>query len=521
MKDENKNQSENEKDLPLPQGEKDERKEEGYVFDFGSGGSASPGSAYAPQGDGAYGRGSMPSGEGRGQVSNETYENRRKMFSEERSRPPKKKTGKIIGCCFGALAVAAAGFFAGYYTYYARLDPEMRSLVWAKERIQSQYYKEITDEEFYEAVYGAVNGLLDIYSGYLTADEFAESIEEATGKWSGLGLIFSTRDAEANNRMLISRVSGNSPAEEAGLLPGMYVVGFGKDEESVKDSTSFDEFSEFLDARETGEEFVLKLTDGQDGEPFFQVIAKESFVENYVFYRSNDSAYIFKGENATVLTEDDNYLPALGEDTAYIRLTQFNGQAAEEFKAVMDVFDREGKVNLVLDLRSNGGGYMNILQSIASYFCKDSSAAKPVVAAAEYRSGRREEFKADGNKYYDYFTDESRICVLADNGTASASECLIGCMWDYGAIAYEDICLSERSGEAKTYGKGIMQTTIPHSFFGRPDAIKLTTARILWPVTGNCIHDRGVLPEDGARVVEENYEGDAEILAALEALGLI
>lgn len=77
---------------------------------------------------------------------------------------------------------------------------------------------------------------------------------------------------------------------------------------------------------------------------------------------------------------------------------------------------------------------------------------------------------------------------LRTTGTASASECLIGCMMDYGAISYSDIYLSSRSGETKTYGKGIMQRTFASSLFGKPDAIKLTTARILWPLTENCIH---------------------------------
>ena len=154
-----------------------------------------------------------------------------------------------------------------------------------------------------------------------------------------------------------------------------------------------------------------------------------------------------------------------------------------------------------------------------SYFCKTSTDKNPAVAVADYtKKGKKEVFEASGNYYYDYFSDESCIYVLADSGTASASECLIGCMVDYGAVSYSDIFLSERNGIAKTYGKGIMQTTVPSSIFGRPDAIKLTTARILWPLSGNCIHDRGVLPEDGAHVVSENYSEDAEILEAWEII---
>ena len=63
-----------------------------------------------------------------------------------------------------------------------------------------------------------------------------------------------------------------------------------------------------------------------------------------------------------------------------------------------------------------------------------------------------------------------------------------------------------------------MQRTFASSLFGKPDAIKLTTARILWPLTENCIHGRGVLPEDGAHTVAENYDGDAEILEAWNSI---
>ena len=138
-----------------------------------------------------------------------------------------------------------------------------------------------------------------------------------------------------------------------------------------------------------------------------------------------------------------------------------------------------------------------------------------MVAVAEYQT-KKEKFAADGNYFYDYFSEDSRICVLADSMTASASECLIGSMIDYGAIAYADICLSYRNGVAKTYGKGIMQTTYPYLLTG--DALRLTTAKIVWPKSGRCIHGIGVLPTDGAITVEENYVGDVEIADAVSKL---
>ena len=118
--------------------------------------------------------------------------------------------------------------------------------------------------------------------------------------------------------------------------------------------------------------------------------------------------------------------------------------------------------------------------------------------------------------YAQYFDEDSRVTVIADKNSASASECLLGVMIDYGATAYEDICLVERDGEARTYGKGIMQTTYPlFGFTG--EAVKLTTAQICWP-KGNCIHGRGILPQDGTKTVQEDVENDNELTAAIQAL---
>lgn len=431
--------------------------------------------------------------------------------------PPQKQQKFKVGYVFGAIGIALASFLGGYFTYGGRLDAEMRSLINAKDAIDNYYYTEIDNDTFYATIFSAINNeLLDPYSGYMTADEYAAFNESATGKWSGLGLTFVTKDENGEDQMLIARVSGNSPAQAQGILDGDKIIGFGATEESIVESKSFDEFSLFLQGYESDQPFVLKIQSGEQTRVV--TIAKQSFVESYVLYRSKQSAYTFGGENATELKGVNDPLSTLPEDTAYVRLTQFNGSAAEQFASTMSVFKQENKKNLVLDLRSNGGGYLDILCEIAAYFCKDTAEKNPVVAISVDKNGNEEKFSATKNLYNEYFQADSRICVLADASSASASECLIGAMLDYKAIAYGDICLSKRSGVAKTYGKGIMQATYPFGLVNS-DAIKLTTARICWPLSKNCIHGRGVLPEDGTQVIEESYQKDAELNAALAALG--
>ncbi|MBQ8295488.1 MAG: hypothetical protein IJX87_03530 [Clostridia bacterium] len=428
--------------------------------------------------------------------------------------PKKGKPKRSAGRYVVAVLLALACFLLGGATTFLSLDPQIRTLIKVKQAIDGQYYEKIDDETFYRAIFQTVNeDLLDDYSLYMTAEEFAAQNAAGQGLQIGLGLVFRTQDENGNDCMFIDRVCGNSPAEAAGIAAGSYVVGFGKTQDSMIESEKFGDFSAFLQEYGEGEKFYVKLQKGEDVS--VKEVAKSQYVENYVFYRTNKSAWRFEGATATTLVEKGEPLACLDEDTAYLRLTQFNGEAVAEFKGAMKLFQQQNKKNLILDLRENGGGYLDIMQEISSYFCKGSNAKKPIVAVAEYQN-KKEKYAATGNWYDDYFKEDSRVCVLADGGTASASECLIGCMIDYGVIDYGDICLSERNGTAKTFGKGIMQTTYPFIIGG--DAIKLTTAKIVWPISGNCIHGVGILPSDGALTVKENVENDAEIAAAVEKL---
>lgn len=422
----------------------------------------------------------------------------------------RKATRRVI-----AVALALLCFLGGMGFCWLLLDSEMRSLVRLKDRVQSDYFEEITDDEFYDTIFGAINhSLLDEYSLYMTSDEYDLVQSGAKGEQNGVGLVFLTKTADNKEQMLVTRVCGNSPAEESGIMEGEKIVAFGKSQDSLTKSEQFDEFKAFVDGLQKDERFFVTVS-GVDGECTVQLY-KSEYVENYVFYRTNSASYRFTGD-----TRDDKSavgvpLSALSADTAYIRLTAFNGKASEEFEGAMELFKQEQKKNLVLDLRGNGGGYLDIMQDIARYFCKSATARRPLVAVAKYNDSS-EKFSASGNDYYEYFSADSRISVLADNTTASASECLIGCMLDYGTIAYSDICLSERSGQVKTYGKGIMQTTYPVRLL-EGDAVKLTTAKICWPISGNCIHGRGILPDDGTKTVAESYGADTEITQALQIL---
>ena len=402
--------------------------------------------------------------------------------------PKKKKHGKVKFAVLSIL-LAVVTFFAGALTFWFVLDPDMRSLIKLKFMIDREYYEELSDEEFYGVIFNAVNEqALDAYSSYMTADEYTAANGELAGNRSGVGIVFRIQDEAGNPQLFIVRVCGNSPAEEAGLQEGDEVLGFGKVQTEIPDNTSFEKFSEFLAECADNETFYLRVK--KAGEERVLALYKSAYTESSVFYRTSTAAYGFSGKNAENLTEKGEPLPVLDGDTAYIRLTQFGNRAVKEFDKAMALFKEQNKKHLVLDLRGNGGGYMDVMQKIAKYFCKNSTAKEPIAAIADCGK-KREKFKAAGNIYYEYFSADSRICVLADSATASASEALIGCMVDYGATRYQDICLSERSGVAKTYGKGIMQATYTLS---DDCSITLTVSKFS-SLSGESHHGVGITPD--------------------------
>ena len=164
---------------------------------------------------------------------------------------------------------------------------------------------------------------------------------------------------------------------------------------------------------------------------------------------------------------------------------------------------KRGKTKLIFDLRANGGGYMDVLKEIVELLVK---ADGNIIYSYVKEKGKDTTFTTR-SKYDDFLKN---IVVLADGGTASASECLIGAMLSYGekeggnGFSASDVLVgyNARRGDYSTYGKGIMQTTYMLSSGG---ALKLTTAKIFWADGKTCIHGVGVTPvSEENKITEEN-----------------
>jgi len=119
------------------------------------------------------------------------------------------------------------------------------------------------------------------------------------------------------------------------------------------------------------------------------------------------------------------------------------------------------------------------------------------------KKNKTEEYYTTANNFYSHLKE---IYVLANENTASASECLIGAMLHYGDCFSEQNLIVEKNarGVASTYGKGVMQTTYTLQNGG---ALKLTTGRVLFPDKTTCINKVGIMP------IETNAVEKGEALA--------
>lgn len=404
-----------------------------------------------------------------------------------------------------AIFIAGAAFSAGWATRTYTLGDKLVSYNWALGIIKDNYYYDFDSDAAAENTLYSLAAMLDDYSEYYSAEEYEALIRENSGERSGIGVSYSFVSGKG---MLLVSVLGNSPAYHAGLKTGMYLVSGSTADGNAVAFKNSDGFASFINERETGEEFTLYCDDGEG-----YTLSKQFYMSSYVAMSTNSSSWSFAtsgDESGLALYEDrQNVMGFLPDSAAYVSLSQFYGQAAAEFGVLMGKFNELGCDSLILDLRNNGGGYVTVMQDIAGYFVNDSSA---VAMTASYKSGKEEVYYCYSHKE-NLVPDGTKIYLLANSSTASASEALIGVLISYGLLDYENVFISDYSDEfiewwgasaktGRTYGKGIMQSTFvnPLTF----EALKLTTAQIYWP-NGKCIHGVGLTADDGCTLVGADW----------------
>lgn len=422
------------------------------------------------------------------------------MQNSGATKPQNKnnKVVKIVLTIVLSVVIACLSFVGGYFFNYlshGRTATVTYDIVSLMEKVGYIYdpvtgeERELTEKDVANAI---VNGLLDEYSAYYTAQEYQSIISMGQGNYKGIGVAFyDVEDA------VVDVVMGNSPVYREGLRKGDKLI-WGKvnDGEQV-DFNNANDILYFIES--CGEDDFIKLRYlGSSGEKTITV-QKEDYVTAYVTYYDNEYIYCFEKTQEKAITgvkKVNGEVKIVDNAVAYIVLDTFEGNAVNQMREALSFMKERGKSKLILDLRNNGGGFMDTLTGIASFFIDNGGSKRSVVAYSEGKTGT-EVFSTDANRFCSFI---SSMAVIANQNTASASECLIGALVTYKELVSGiDKIIVEKNpdGVARTYGKGIMQTTYSLMSGG---AFKLTTARILWPDKKTCIHRKGIT--DGVTVAE-------------------
>lgn len=399
---------------------------------------------------------------------------------------PKKRINKKISV-FLAIIFIIASFFCGFLlrgVFYGRDRRALNEAVFYLKEYgvfdtKTLELKNLTEQELAKIL---VDSLSDDYAKYYNPEEYKKIKQNAKGNYQGVGLGF-------KDGLVVKKVQYNSPAHHAGILVDDRIIS-ATFEEKTTEINSLADFNDYINKRKSTDVFVLSLI--RNGSILRVNVSAKSYEATYVSYMDSEREMYFltneKGETGRSIKQKAN--PDIPSDVGYIKFTSFEGNAFRELEDALEFFKECGKSKLIFDLRDNGGGYMRILSDVASLFISNSGKSTFPIAYELDNDGEYEVTKSSSNKY---FENIKAVSVIANENTASASECLIGAMLYYKDRFSIDSLIIENQdyqNTARTYGKGIMQTTYPLSNGG---AIKLTTAVVYQPDKTTCIHGTGIL----------------------------
>lgn len=311
------------------------------------------------------------------------------------------------------------------------------------------------EENARDAMYkGLVNSLNDPYSVYYTKEEFDDLTEDYSGEYSGIGAYITQNPDTLVS--YISRPMPGSPAEEAGLQPNDYIYEI------------------------DGEDVV-----GQDLNIIVSKIkGPEGTTVNIGVRHENE------GEIDTITVErrtievDRIESDMLEDNIGYIWIYEFEGKTKSQFDSAYKKLKEEGMEGLIVDLRDNPGGDLDVVTKLCDEFLEDG-----IIVYTKDKNGKGEEFKADAE------CEKIPMVIITNENSASASEIFTGCLKERG--------VAKVVGK-NTFGKGIVQ-----ALFGLQDGsgIKITESEYYLP-NDVCIHGVGIAPDYEVDLDYEAYRKD-------------
>ena len=309
--------------------------------------------------------------------------------------------------------------------------------------------------ESYEAIRGMLASLNDPYTRFLDPKQFKEMRIDTSGELMGVGIQLSL-DTTTKELVVVSPIEG-TPASRAGVLSKDVIVSI--DGNSTKGMSTEDAVK--LIRGPEGSDVILGL---RRGDQVLDVPLTRARIEiNAVTYRLNK-------------TKDQRKI-------GYIRLKQFNANAAKEMRQAAKSLEEQGAEGYVLDLRGNPGGLLEASIDIARQWLNEG-----IIVSTRTREGIRDVRRATGSA----ITDKPLV-VLIDQGSASASEILSGSL--------QDNSRAELVGQ-KTFGKGLVQAVRGLS---DGSGLTVTIAKYLTP-KGTDIHKNGIEPDVASVMTEDQLK---------------
>jgi carboxyl-terminal processing protease len=301
----------------------------------------------------------------------------------------------------------------------------------------------------YAAISGALGAVKDKYTVFLSPKEYAEINESLDGTaFGGVGLTYEIDDKTKD--IHVTNVIPDGPAEKAGLLGEDLITQING--QSVPDLVAGK-------APEVQTKVIQGLLRGDPGTKVTLTVDRSGQAQSFTVTRATIHSPSVLGR-------------LLPNGIGWVQLSVFGADTGHELDAELKRLDAQGAKAFILDLRSNGGGYLNSAVDVSSKFIPTG----PIVTV-ESRAGTDTEYDAENTAIA-----PRPLAVLVNHFTASASEITAGAIQDSG--------VGEIIG-TRTYGKGVVQSIFP---LGDGSAVKITTARYLTP-HGRDINSIGIEPE--------------------------
>lgn len=337
---------------------------------------------------------------------------------------------------------------------------EVNSKFASKDNLDSQ-------KMIWGAIQGMAESLGDPYTAFFPPEESKIFKENISGDFEGVGMEIAVRKGIL---IVVSPLKG-TPADKAGIKAGDKILKIG-DKDTI-DMTADQAAQLIRGPRGTD----VKLTIFRDD--------KDKSVE-------------------LIITRDTIKIPSLETEIKpagifIIKLYNFSGNSASAFRNALREFITSGNNKLILDLRNNPGGYLELAVENTSWFLP----AGKVVVREKFADGNEELYRSKG---YDIFENLPMV-ILVNEGSASASEIMAGALQEHG--------IAKLVGE-KTFGKGSVQELVQIT----PDtSLKITIAKWLTP-NGHSISDEGLKPDIEVKLTPEDFEAnkDPQMDKAIELL---